>query len=113
MHGALKHDIIFDQGYGEVQSIDQATANCNSEFFEEKMLLCIYVSASSGSYRYGIGSVTFGEELIAKVVRVNDPTELTNDMAGWMLILTLDRADTEGITVFDAVLADVEGDAAN
>lgn len=113
LHGALKHDIIFDQGYGEVQSIDQATANCNSEFFEEKMLLCIYVRASSGSYRYGIGSVTFGEELIAKVVRVNDPTELTNDMAGWMLILTLDRADTEGITVFDAVLTDAEGDAAN
>ena len=47
------------------------------------------------------------------MVRVNDPTELTDDMAGWMLILTLDRADAEGITVFDAVLADVEGDAAN
>ena len=52
-----KDVFTMDQGYKEVASFNDVTANYGDEFFNNHSLMLTYIEASSGSFRYGITDV--------------------------------------------------------
>lgn len=97
--------LTMSQGYDEIPSFDEATADYDDAFFAEHTLFVIYVGANSGSYRFGVGDIyNDGESFSVNVVQLNDPELVTQDMAGWFVTVTAEKAAVEHCTTFDAVL---------
>lgn len=95
----------FDCGYDEVPSFLTVVAPYDEAFFEENTLLLVYISAGSGSYRFGTDRVLCdGTTLCVHAVPLNDPEVVTCDMAGWFLTLALPDAAVARCTQLDAVL---------
>ena len=95
----------FDQGYDEVPSFQQVTAEMDEAYFAENTLFLVYVPAGSGSYRFAVDSVYLDETAICiHVKQTNDPEVGTCNMAGWLLPVTVNKASADRLTVFDADL---------
>ena len=74
-------------------------------FFEENTLMLVYVTAYSGSYRFGVNSVSLdGGSFCIYVEQTNDPEVGTQDMAGWFITVAVPDSTVAGCTGFDAVL---------
>ncbi len=96
----------FTRGYDEAPSFNVLCSSYDEKFFEEHTLFLVYVSANSGSLRFGVESVAVGMEMLTiQVEQVNHPENVTDDMAGWLIAVTLKKADLENCTQFDAVFA--------
>ena len=92
-------------GYDEIPSFEEATAKYDEAFFEENSILLVYVTASSGSYRYQIVDIEITEgSLIVQAKKTNSPQIGTCDMAGWFLTVAIPDEKLADITVFDARL---------
>ena len=95
----------FDQDCSEAPSFNSVTSAYSDEFFAENTLLVIYVSSTSGSYRYGVWDVYIeGGELCVHVERTNDKGPASEDMSGWFITIEIPDKMLEGVTSFDADL---------
>lgn len=96
-------DFQFEQSHGEYESFETATADINEEYFDTYSLFIIYVSANSSSYKYGIEkAIVEGENYNIYVHQSNNPEIVSDDMAGWFILLTTPKSQIDGCTVFDA-----------
>ena len=113
--------LTFDQGYNEVPSFDTYAAEYDDAFFGDNTLLLCYVTASSGSYRFGVADVSVsGDTLCLYVKQLNHPQVRTADVQGWFVLIEVRKADiakckhfdaqTYRSGVLDSITADYDGD---
>ena len=100
-----------DQGFNDGLSFDAAVAKAQWDreaFYEKHSLLVIYIPANSGSFRYHVNSVDVADgSVCVKITRTNDSDgAVTEDMAGWFVLMELDDEEACNYTSFDAVLVD-------
>jgi len=97
--------LTFDQGWDEVPSFREVTAEMGEDYFAENTLLLVYVPAGSCSYRFGAESVLINENaLCVYVQKTVDPEVVDCAMAGWLLPIPVAKATAANLTEFDAVL---------
>lgn len=97
--------LSMDYGYDEVPSFAEVTETMNDDFFTENTVFVVYVSATSGSFRYGVNSIyKEGDTLCIKVEQTNNPESHTDDMAGWFVVVSAPKNLIDGIKNFDAYL---------
>ena len=113
--------LTFDRGYDEIPSFDSYAAEYDDAFFKNHTLILCYVTASSGSYRFGIADVSVnGDALCLYVRQLNHPQVCTADASGWFVLAEVSKTDIENCTHFDAqtvssnvldtITADYDGD---
>ena len=95
--------LTFEQGYDEVPAFNEVVSEYDDAFFAEHTVILAYVTAGSGSLRFGIRDVyREGNTLCLNVVQTNHPEVGTSDMAGWFVIVEVLDKDLESITDYDA-----------
>ena len=95
--------LTFDHGYNEVPSFNEVMSEYDDAFFAEHTVILAYVTAGSGSLRFGIRDVhREGNTLCLNVMQANHPESGTDDMAGWFMIAEVLDKELESITVYDA-----------
>ena len=99
-----------DQGHNDIRSLEQALAQTQwdrAAFYEEHTLMLVYIPANSSTYRYGIQRVdTSDTSLTVRVEVKNNPNTVSDDMAGWMLLVLVDDEEIAKYTQIDAILAE-------
>lgn len=101
----FKRVLTMDYGYDEIPSFEETTAAYDEAFFDENTLMLVYVEASSGSYRFGVRSISCdGDCFRIHVEQVNNPAEFTEETAGWFLTVAVPDSMIENCTEFDADL---------
>lgn len=99
--------LTFDRGYDEIPSFDSYAANYDDTFFSGNTLLLCYVTASSGSYRFGVADVSVREDTLCVYIKqLNHPQSYTADVQGWFVLVEVSKADIEHCTHFDAQTVD-------
>ncbi len=97
--------LTFDHGYDEVPSFDEIVSEYDDAFFAEHTVILAYVTAGSGSLRFGIRDVFCeGNTLCLNVMQTNHPESGTDDMASWFMMAEVLDKELESITAYDAVL---------
>lgn len=95
----------FNYGWDEVPSLNDATRNYNEDFFERYTLMLVYITAGSGSYRFGFKDVTIDSNYFCiHVEQTNNPQWWTDDMAGWFITVAVPDSMIENCTKFNADL---------
>lgn len=95
--------LTFDCGYNGNPSFDEVAAEYGEDFFEKNSLVLVYVTASSGSYRFGVSDIVCdGENFLVYVSLLNNPEVVTCDMAGWFVTVEAEKNSFSETTVFDA-----------
>lgn len=95
--------LTFDHGYNEVPSFNDAVSEYDDSFFAENSLILAYVTAGSGSLRFGIRDIYIdGASLCVNVVQTNNPEVGTTDMAGWLVMAEVSDRELENISDYDA-----------
>ena len=93
----------FNYSWDEVPSFNDATKNYNEDFFKRNTLMLVYITASSGSYRFGFKDVTIdGNYFCIHVEQTNHPQGWTDDMAGWFITVAVPDSMVANITDFNA-----------
>ena len=91
--------------HDEIPSFEHTTGDYSETFFEENTLMLVYVSANSGTYRFGVNSVFCdGTSFCIHVEQVNKPEVVTDDMAGWFITVAVPDSMVANCTEFDADL---------
>lgn len=84
-------------------SFQTVMSECDEAFFEKNSLMLAYLSAGSGSYRYGVRDVICdGDNFYIDVEQTNAPEIATCDMAYWFIIVTVSDEIVDGCTTFGA-----------
>jgi len=103
--GAVDGILSVDRSYDEIPSFNTATAKYDEAFFEENSLMVVYVTASSGSWRFGVDSVAFDNgRFCVHVKQTNRPEIFTEDMAGWFITVAIPDQMAKACYTFDAHL---------
>jgi len=98
-----KDDYTMDQGYDGNPSFNEVTGNYDDNFFKDNTLTLAYISAGSGSFRYGVSEVTKENgTLMMTVTQLNAPEVYTDDMSGWFLMAEVTKEYLKDCTKFDA-----------
>ena len=98
-----KGDFTMDQGYDGNPSFNEVTVNYNDDFFKDNTLILAYISAGSGSFRYGVSEVTKENgTLMMTVTQLNNLEVYTDDMSGWFLMAEVTKEYLKDCTKFDA-----------
>ena len=85
---------------GTFPSLRQLLASYDEEFYASNSLLLIYVTASSGSHRYGIASAEMDAGTFTLTVDRTDHNEVgTADMEGWALLYEISDEDAAHTTL--------------
>ena len=101
--------LAMDSGYNEVPSFNDVTADYDETFFNENDLMLVYVSANSGSYRFGVNSVFCnGNSFCIHIEQLNNPEVGTADMAGWFITVAVPSSMVANCSEFDADLNNIE-----
>ncbi len=91
--------------YDEVPSFEETVSTFGEAFFAEHDLVLVYVEANSGSLRFDVEEVAVdGDTFCAYVVQTNHPEEVTDDMAGWLMVIPVRKEAIQDVVHFDAVL---------
>ncbi len=97
-----KDVFTMNQGYNEVASFNEVTANYDDEFFNNYSLILTYKEVSSGSFRYGITDVKKENGTLNLMVdKLNNPEVCTDDMVGWLLMAEVEKEYIKDCTFFD------------
>lgn len=97
--------IELHRGYDEMPSFEQQVKECNEDFFEKYDLLIAYVTASSGTFRFGISDMKAEDDTLRMyVIKTNDPEVYDTAMAGWLMTAEVSKDVTTDFWRFDAVL---------
>ena len=100
-----KEDFRFDESWNEIPSFNEATKNMDKEFFEENALFLVYVQANNSTARFGLNSVyNDGENICIHIEQTNDPEAVDTMMAGWFILVPIEKGDIQGCKSFDADL---------
>ena len=95
-----------DVAHDEMPSFNDTTTNYDESFFESNTLLLVYVSSSSGTYRYGVKSIFCeNDSFCIQIKQLNDPEVVTMDMAGWFVTVAVSDRVFEDCAEFDAYLS--------
>lgn len=98
-------ELTMDSGYAEIPSFNATTAGYNEAFFKENTLLLVYVSANSGTYRFGVSSVYCDESSFCiHIEQTHGEGPLTDDMAGWFITVAVPNRIIKSSMKFDADL---------
>ncbi|MBR2247481.1 MAG: DUF4362 domain-containing protein [Bacilli bacterium] len=98
-----KDDFTMNQGYDENPSFNEETANYDDDFFKDHTLILAYISAGSGSFRYGVSEVTKENGTLTMIVtQLNNPEVYTDDMSGWFLMAEVTKEYLKDCTKYDA-----------
>lgn len=101
--------LTMDSGYDEVPSFNDVTADYDETFFNENALMLVYVSAGSGTYRFGVNSVFCnGDSFCIHVEQLNNPEVVTEDMAGWFITVAVPDSMVANCSEYDADLNNIE-----
>lgn len=101
----FKDILTMDQGYDEVPSFEYIMAAYDDRFFSKYSLMLSYVRANSGSYRYGVSDVYCEDKAFCMYIeQLNNPEVYTTDMAGWFVVVEVDKEDIANCDTFDAQL---------
>lgn len=91
---------------GRIPSFADATSEMDETYFEGRTVFVVYVSASSGSFRFGVSSIYKEvEALCIHIEETEHPEEYTCDMAGWFVVISLEKALVADVTDVDADLS--------
>ena len=101
----FKDTLTIDQGHDETPSFEYITAAYDDSFFSKYSLILSYVEASSGSYRFGVSDVYCDAKSFCMYIeQLNNPESYTADMAGWLIVVEVNKEDIADCTSFDAQL---------
>ena len=101
----FKDLLEFDREYDGYPSFNDIIADCDEKFFEDKFIVMVYVTAGSGSFRFAIDDVLYENgSMTVSVKQINNPEAYTDDMAGWIAVAELNKADFEDCTLYYAFL---------
>ena len=106
----LNFDEVFgmNASHDGIPSFEHTTDDYGETFFEENTLMLVYVSANSGTYRFGVNSVFCdGTSFCIHVEQVNKPVIVTDDMAGWFITGAVPDSMVANCTEFDADLNNI------
>jgi hypothetical protein len=107
----VRYENIFamDQGYEDARSFEDVLKQAQWDreiFYEEHSMLIIYIPANTGSLRFYVGEIiTKDSSLCFSVEQKNDSDVMTDDMAGWMLFVGVDKEEIQKYTFIDAFLS--------
>ena len=97
--------IELHRGYDEMPSFEQQVRDYDKTFFEKNDLLIAYVTASSGTFRFGIFDMKAEDDTLRMYVkRTNDPEVYDTAMAGWLMTAEVSKDITSDFRRFDAVM---------
>ncbi|MBQ8719050.1 MAG: hypothetical protein IJY66_07275 [Clostridia bacterium] len=102
--------LTMDQGYNQYGSLEERLSQTQwdrESFFAQNTLLVVYVPTNSGSYRFVVGDVSILDGAMRVYVEQKNATEgivVTDDMAGWFILVGIPDKDARECTSFDAVL---------
>ncbi len=95
--------LTMDYGYDENPSFNEAITKYDEAFFKDNTLMLVYVTAGSGSLRFGVDSVFCdGTTFCIDVKQTNNPEVCTDDMAGWFITVAVADSVIANCTEFDA-----------
>ena len=98
-------ELSIDSGYDEMPSFRELTAKYSDGFFKEYSVLLVCIEAGSGTLRFGVRDVFCdNQSCCVTVEQLNHPESGTDDMAGWIALVEIKKADIMNITSYDAVL---------
>ena len=97
--------LSIDVCHDEIPSFNQTTANYDESFFENNTLMLVYMSAGSGTYRFGAKSIYSDKSSFCiQINQLNHPEVVTWDMAGWFITVAVSDSIVDNCTDFDAFL---------
>ncbi len=92
-----------DQSWDEIGSFNEVTTDFGDEFFKEKSLLIVYVGSNSCTPRFDAESVVIsGDTLCVDIVQTNDPEDFDEAMGGWLIIVSVPKAQLQNVKHYDA-----------
>ena len=101
--------LSMNQSYGDIPSFEEVTSKYDEAFFEENVLLIVYVDANSGSLRFDVSSVySDNESVCVHVKQTNNPEVVTDDMAGWFITVAIQKSTIRDCKSFDADFNNIE-----
>ena len=97
--------LAFEYSFDEVKSFNDAIEVFADEaYLKTHSLMVVYIQANSGTYRYGVESIFCdGENFTVKVEQLKQLGEITDDLAGWYIIVVVPDSMIENCTEFDAI----------
>jgi hypothetical protein len=96
--------MYFDGHFAGGESFDEAVSEYNDKFFNDKSVICVYVIAGSSSFRHGVKEIIINNSSCCVYVeRTNNPEVYSDDMAGWLILIDVSKADIANCKVFDSV----------
>ena len=99
----FKDDFSFNSTYNDEESFEMAIEGIDENYFNQYRVYLVYVSSNSGSYRYVIDNVVSeGEDFCIYVKQVNNPENVTDDMAGWFVLFSQPKSDAKDYATYDA-----------
>ena len=101
----FENDLAFEYGFDEVKSFNDAIEVLADEaYLKTHSLMVVYIQANSGTYRYGVESIFCdGENFMVKVEQLKHLGDVTDDLAGWYIIVVVPDSMIENCTEFDAI----------
>ena len=95
--------LSMNQSYGDIPSFEEVTSKYDEAFFEENILLIVYVDANSGTLRFDVSSVYCENgSICVHVKQTNNPEVVTDDMAGWFITVAVNENIVQNCKSFDA-----------
>ncbi len=83
-------------------SIEEVASKYDEAFFDDNVLLLIYVGEGSGSIRHKVNEIQVEDGKLSVFIDRIVPEVGTCDMAGWLITVELDSSVTSGCTEFEA-----------
>lgn len=97
--------LTMNHDFDEAPSFEYITAAYDDGFFSKNSLLLVYVSAGSGSYRFGVSDVYCDvQSLCVYIEQLNNPEVVDCMMSGWFAVVEIDKEEIADCTGFDAQL---------
>ncbi len=97
--------LSMNQGYDDIPSFKDVTNKYDEKFFDRNSLFVVYVTASSGSYRFDVESVYCDDDSFrVHIKQINNSEVVTADMAGWFVTVSVKDEIVSTCRFFDADL---------
>ena len=109
-----KYDSIFTMEQGCEDSLSFVSALSKAQwdreaFYAEHTLVAVYIPANSGAFRYGVRAVeTTSTSFCVYIEQKNRPQIVTDDMAGWFLLMEVEDEEFCKYSSFNAILDNVK-----
>lgn len=96
-----------EQGFDNIPSFEGALSKAQFDtegFFQNYTLLAIYIPASSSSFRFGVKDIAETETSVCIYIeQTNNPELVTDDMAGWIILMCVEDGKVGSDTSIDAI----------